>query len=372
MRRLGFIKQDTLSFSYHIVDHCNLKCKGCDNYSSIAPQKNTDIRTFERDLSRIKEVMGDKITSILLLGGEPLLNTSINDYLICARRIFFEENIEIAIVTNGILLNRMPEEFWCCCCENHIIVSYTKYPIDIDLKAAEKKADQFSVVMRRYGRENEGEKTLQFDPFDIKGSQDIETNFKNCFHANKCIQLYEGKLFTCNIRAYVDIYCKHFGIKMETSDKDYIDIYSDVTADDILSFLSKPIPFCRYCNISRRNEGHIWRVSNENASAYDWMLFEFDENAAKELERFSKVIFALDDGVDEEKIWNRSFARKDNYVCLRITEDEEQSLYGIKSPDGEEAGKTAIVIVCDKVEKTILHEKDLVQKGYRNIYYSML
>lgn len=360
MRRLAYIKQKKLSFSYHLADHCNLNCKGCDNFSPIAPERYTDIGVFERDLRRIKEIMQDNISELLLLGGEPLLNKKINDYFSIARDIFQDLNIDISIVTNGILLPNMPDDFWECCSKNSITVSYTKYPILLDWKKIERKASSFGVNLLKYGRGEDVEKTLQFDPFDILGNQDIKSNFKNCFHANKCIQLREGKLYTCNIRAYADIFCEKFGVNMELSTDDYLDIYSRVSVDEVFTFLSEPISFCKYCYIEKRNEGHVWRGGKEGLSKYDWLIFSFDEYAMVELSRYGRVLFVLGEDIDEEIIWNREFKKRDSYIVVKF----EQIQKGFEMYRKEMAN----VVVSKNQEVQIKIEEYLYKNGFQNIY----
>ena len=43
-------------FEIHLVEHCNLKCKACDNYSSIAEEEYLDIENFENDMKRMREL----------------------------------------------------------------------------------------------------------------------------------------------------------------------------------------------------------------------------------------------------------------------------------------------------------------------------
>ena len=366
MRRLAYIKQDKLSFSYHLADHCNLNCKGCDNYSSVAREAFTDIDVFKRDMKRIKQLFGNDVPSILLLGGEPLLNPNIEKYFEVARTIFPEPNTEIAVVTNGILLSKMGGSFWKSCRDNNIKVTYTRYPIKIGLEEIGDTAKSYGVIFERYGRPDDGEKTLQFDPFDLRGCQDIETNFRNCFHANKCIQLSDGKLYTCNIRAYAHIFCDYFDVKMELSEKDYIDIYSETTKDEILKFLSEPIPFCRYCRIIDRSDGHIWRTSNKEPSIYDWLWLQFDERAHQELSQYEKVVFLFANGLDENYIWNTGFEKEENYSCFFISDMD--SLKFTNSGSVLQKQNTAVVIVSDDIQELVETEKAMYLLGFCHLY----
>ena len=175
---MAYIPQEKLAFSCHLADHCNLRCKGCDNYSPAAPARFTNHEVFRRDLVRIREIFGNRVSSIQLLGGEPLLNPEIDRFLITARQIFTEaDQTEISIVTNGVLLNAMPDHFWQTCREQAVVVRYTWYPIPVDYEAAVKKGSRFSVPVERYGRPGEEGKTLQFDPLRSDGKSGWRVEF---------------------------------------------------------------------------------------------------------------------------------------------------------------------------------------------------
>lgn len=345
MKLLGFVKQDKLSFSCHLADHCNLNCKGCDNFSCIAPKKDADISVFTKDFRRIEEIFGQKrISDIYLLGGEPLLNCRVVDFLKVSRSIFNNTDIHIHLVTNGILLTKMAESFWEAIKKYNITVEYTKYPIAYDTDSLEKIEKKFDVSVLEFGHDDASKKTLQFLPFDFSGKQDISYNYAHCFHANKCIQLREGKLYTCNIRAYIDIYCSKYGIHLETTPEDYINIYEDVTADDIFEFLSRPIPFCRYCNIKGRRNGHPWRSVGSHDSKYDWAKFELNSEGVAFLNRYKYVYFIAEENSLSLNIPNVNFkyevitpkqmkdlypAHKEKAVFV-IHINDESTLYGIE------------------------------------------
>ena len=370
---MAYIPQEKLAFSCHLADHCNLRCKGCDNYSPAAPARFTNHEVFRRDLVRIREIFGNRVSSIQLLGGEPLFNPEIDRFLITARQIFTEaDQTEISIVTNGVLLNAMPDHFWQTCREQAVVVRYTWYPIPVDYEAAVKKGSRFSVPVERYGRPGEEGKTLQFDPFDLTGSQDGEWNFRNCFHANKCIQVREGRIYTCNIRAFADIFCSAFGIGMELSPQDSLDLRQDLTSEQVMEFLSRPIPFCRYCNIRRRDDGHIWRTCVEAAEIHDWMLFRFDHWGLKALNRYDRVFFLPEAGEEAE------FAEQWKTVLDTGLEDHVQQKVlplpvepaalheALRQAGAGEAD--ALVIMCQVQERRLCLEKAAVEAGYKHCY----
>jgi hypothetical protein len=48
------------------------------------------------------------------------------------------------------------------------------------------------------------------------------------------------------------------------SDRDSIDIYKAQSAQEIFEFLSKPIPFCKFCYVEKRSFGHKWERSQKD------------------------------------------------------------------------------------------------------------
>lgn len=364
MVNYNFVPKSKLSFAYHLVDHCNLNCKGCDNFSSIAPKKFIDITTFHNDLQRVKEIFGEKIDTIGLMGGEPFLNENICDFIIDAREIF--PNAKIRIVTNGILLETLNLNFWETCYQNKIEIEYTKYPNTLNYNKIKETARKCKVIISVFGHASEAAKELQFVPFDMQGRQNIVNNFAKCFYANHCIQIQEGRVFTCNIRAYAEIFCKIFGVDMDLSVSDYMDLYDNsVDVDKILRFLATPIPFCRYCYVDKRNAGHIWRTSNK-ASIYDWIPFRLDERGLNTLNKYNKIILYKTTTSNDDTV-NILKDELGNHRIIVINFDGAQN-------DTEKMNS----IIVNPNEAYLLEmdldhqleiEKILVERGCRNLYF---
>ena len=86
----------------HLVEHCNLKCKGCDNFSPLANEEYVDVKQYKADFERMAELFGDNAERIDLYGGEPLLHPQIIELIRITRDSFPQS--PITILTNGILL----------------------------------------------------------------------------------------------------------------------------------------------------------------------------------------------------------------------------------------------------------------------------
>jgi len=230
----------------HLTDHCNLNCRGCDNFSPLSPEVFADVITVENDLKRISVLCYERVKEIQLLGGEPLLHEKVIDFLYITRKYF--PNTPIKLVSNGVLLNRQNNEFWDACRQNDIEIVVTKYPIKINHDDFKQLAFSKNVKFSFYGSTEDIEKTMMCIPLDVSGNQNIRDSFLRCSSANRCIALDNGKLYTCTTIPYIKYFNNYFNKNLEVSKKDYLDIYKAESFNEILKFLRTPPPFCRYCN----------------------------------------------------------------------------------------------------------------------------
>lgn len=248
------VKKSIPILHLHLTDHCNLNCKGCDNFSPLASEIYADLSVFEKDCKKMSEISGGNIDEIQLLGGEPLLHPDIVNFLEITRK-YFPKNL-INIVSNGILLPKMKDEFWKSCKKHNINIIVTKYPVKIDYKAIEQYALGQGVILSYYGNTEYVDKSMMCIPLDIEGKQDPEDSFLRCSRANRCVSLDNGKLYTCSLIPYVKYFNEQFNKNLVVSPNDYLEIENTNNLDEILNFVSKPMPFCRYCNI----KGTIWDI----------------------------------------------------------------------------------------------------------------
>lgn len=80
-----------------------------------------------------------------LMGGVPLLNPNCKDFFAVTRKFFPDS--AIWLVTNGILLETQPQEFWESCKENNIEIHQTKYPIKIDWNLIEAQCKTYGIPL---------------------------------------------------------------------------------------------------------------------------------------------------------------------------------------------------------------------------------
>lgn len=244
-------------FVLRICDHCNLNCKGCNHLTSLADKVNYSVDVLERDLKQMKFLHGD-VPRIGIMGGEPLLHPEINSILDMTRAIFPKS--ELLLSTNGILCEKMDETFWEICKKLNIIIRLTRYPIKLDYDELENNIVARGCRIEYFGN-RQVVKSFHSIAIDVEGRQDPKRSFMECEYANQCILLKNGRLYTCSILPSICYFNKKFGVYLEIEDEDSIDIYTH-SKKEILEFLAKPAPFCRYCNVSNRsNRVYKWGIS---------------------------------------------------------------------------------------------------------------
>lgn len=255
----------------NILDHCNLNCKGCDHFASIAKERFVDKDIVIKDLYRLSKIMKSGIERIGIMGGEPLLHPDLIDIVYEARKAFPKSHIQID--TNGILLEKQLDDFWNCVRDNNIEILQTKYPINLEFNKIENLCREKQVTHSYYGNTRDVLKTSYKIPFDIKGEQDVNESFSNCFHANNCVTLLEGKIYPCTVAPNAHIFNERYHDNLNVTEEDYIDIYSNnITEKKILDFISTPIPFCRFCDVKNRSFLHEWSIGKGEKT--EWMLTE--------------------------------------------------------------------------------------------------
>ena len=253
-----FIPRRTLFFDVIVTEHCNLNCKGCGSFMPLADEEYIDLDELEKDYRRLADLSGGVMHHINLLGGEPLLHKDIKNIMKMTREYFPIGNINL--VTNAILLPKMDDDFWNVCHMEKITICPTKYPIKIDFDELEAKARQENVEYKYFG--DMTEENWIHKVMDMSGSRFENCSFMYCANANECPVLKSGKIFPCPTARHIDKFNKSFGTDLKICEQDYIDIYKIDKLEEIMEFLTKPIPFCRYCNTPAIKKSK-WEISKK-------------------------------------------------------------------------------------------------------------
>ncbi len=234
----------------HVVDYCNLNCKGCSHFSNLF-DKGAQIpyEIFERDIKHLSNKI--YIKNFNLLGGEALLSERIEDYISCLGEYMPKTNI--VLVTNGILIPSLKQEVLECMAKYSVRVSITEYlPI-------KKLKDKMVLVLEQYNIDYEFREGI--DTFgkniDLLGKNDPEMAQQMC-RESTCQFLRNGEIFKCPFSALGNYFFNYYNIPLHF--KEGINIFDEnIEWDGVAEKLRKqPIEQCKYCGPEER---FPWEVS---------------------------------------------------------------------------------------------------------------
>jgi organic radical activating enzyme len=264
--KLGKTLRVKPAFAYleiHIVDHCNLSCKGCGHFSPIADEYFVDPDKYARDMNQLKNLFST-IRIIRLMGGEPLLHPRIERLLFHTRNCF--PKADIRIVTNGLLINQMSESFWEACKASSISLDVTIYPplkhiVKFIIDQARAKGVKLSELKKA---------DFFYAFYNDKGDSDKELNFIKCKPKwNTAANLRNGRIYSCPIPTYIHYFNKRFATLIPSDV--YVNIYApNITGWDVKKALDKAPSTCHYCTYGWDKVPRFsWSFSNQSITDWD-------------------------------------------------------------------------------------------------------
>ena len=259
------VDKNRIRFIVDIVDHCTLNCKGCGHFSPLASKYFLDIKTFENDLCRLNELLRGKIFCLEIMGGEALLHPQLEDFIkITAKYVQGEKNL----CTNGILLANLSDKIYKLCAETNTTICITMYPIDLDWSEIYRKANLYGTKLYKIKSIGDSKKKWFKNPKDRNGLQNVEENFNSCFWKARCVVLEKGRLSSCVVPFKAKFFQKYFKSAIfDTTERNSIDIYKAQNIDEIVDFLNRPIPCCKYC-FPNKEKQVMWEVSKREINEW--------------------------------------------------------------------------------------------------------
>lgn len=246
-----------------ITEFCNLNCKGCCDFSNLAKEKNFyDIDEFTKDMKRITEIFSS-VNKIRLMGGEPLLNPELTEYIKVTRELF--PLSDIRIVSNGLLIPKLDTGTLAVIKEADCKFDISNYP------PTRKMFTQIKAKLESAGIEYDLGFPMNFFFRNIleHPSDDPAPAFNNCIFTH-CHMLSHGKLSPCSYAHCTGRLNAEYGF--DYPETDTIDIYSDITGEEIIKRFNAPHEFCKCCGkgiIPFRWQGG---TTSSKASPYDWLI----------------------------------------------------------------------------------------------------
>ena len=248
----------------HVTDHCNLNCKGCSHYAPIADEFYISLEKLEVYYSNIKNHGLIFFRTLRLMGGEPLLHPHITEIIELSRSYF--PNIDIVLVSNGLVIKEMSQKFWDTCQKCNIIISVTKYPINIDYTNLFTFVEKKGVQVKIYG--DNTIPNFRHIVLDSQGKQNPLKNYFVCHCGGIYLQLRDGKIYSCSQSAYINLINNYFGMEFKHTKNDYISLFNIKSIKEINNYILKPKSFCRYCNLKMTTYNHKCEVSKCDKSEW--------------------------------------------------------------------------------------------------------
>ncbi len=355
-----------LRFEVQVVEHCNLRCVNCNHFAPLASEQYLDVAGYERDCRRLSELFCSEVEFIHLMGGEPLLHPQINEIMKITRSCF--QYGHICLVTNGLLLSKMTQEFWDICKTHHIEIDVTDYPIPLDQELYKKKASENQVSLSYYGGEDKN-KMLRL-PIDVKGDFDPVENFHKCPWANYWVTLRgDGKIYTCTKAACAEHLKNYFDLDIALSEQNAVDIYKVHDAEELMRKLAQPIPFCRYCDLEAWNSYQDnWRPSNKDR--YEWLTFTYSEEDIRYLKTASKI-YIFDSRNFGREVIQKLMAKGVSVEAVLVLVSEKSNDYGdipvIELDCLEQPGKDDVCLLVMNGWEAVDVQDMLCWKGFQRI-----
>jgi hypothetical protein len=162
-----------------IAAHCNLRCRACAYLSPVMPAATVAPAQIQRDLTVLARSY--HALEARVLGGEPLLHPELVAVLQAIRASGVSDTIRV--ITNGLLLARMPADFW---------------NIAMAARTAENHGVRLRLKYFHYFRES-------YTELGTGDSRLVERIYKTCQMANvwRCNTIFNGHLYRCPQSAFI-------------------------------------------------------------------------------------------------------------------------------------------------------------------------
>ena len=245
---------------FHIADHCNLNCRGCEHYSGLVQEPHFPVyEKFASDLRQLHYLIPD-IGMIRILGGEPLLNPEIEKYLHLTRLLY--PRAIIFVVTNALKLRQMPESFYKAMQQEQIAVHISLYP---PMASQRKELAEF-LQKRGIAALITDEVTYFTVKQTLTPHDDVNEIFADCYQAH-CHNLYEGKIAACFLPFTTKYFNAYF--HKQLPEDGAIDIYDpSLTVETLKKKLFTPFERCRYCTKAKPIP---WSQMHQPSILSDWV-----------------------------------------------------------------------------------------------------
>lgn len=227
-----WVEETLFHVEMHAMDACNLNCVGCTHFSPIFEKKKPNTEMQLRDV----ELLRQKIMSIAqfhILGGEPFLNDEILFYVDKVKELYPKAGI--IIVTNGLLIPKLPKEVLEYLAAENICVSISEYePTHRMIGQIVDVLNEYNVMY--YIREA---RNIFNIPLSVKPVEDVY-----CI-SNNGIIIANGRIARCPSLMYIEELNERFQFSFPT--EGILDLSSSISGVELKRKLQEEVPLCHHC-----------------------------------------------------------------------------------------------------------------------------
>lgn len=241
----------------HVMDACNLNCRGCTHFSPIFNYEVPERKDRINDVRRLSKKVSH-IVRFYLLGGEPFLNPEISDYVKEVREVL--PYSEIYIVTNGLLIPKVNDMTLRTIKEERVKISISEYkPTHENIEEIKKRLDEYEIIYEI----RDWPTKLNFNlPLVLNTDNDYP---KLCI-SNGCVNIWNGKISRCPTLMYIDRFNEYFGTQLPNDG--IMQLEECPSGKELVDALKKNVALCEHCI---KNEIE-WSICGKKAELHDFAV----------------------------------------------------------------------------------------------------
>lgn len=218
----------------HIADNCNLNCRGCTHFSPLFRTINVDYQNRIEDIEKVRNKVSN-ISRLDILGGEPLLNDELKNYIVDIRKLLPDTRINV--FTNGILIPAQEKSLFETMRSENVYFMISEYPV-LSGKIQEIRELLYEEGIR-----------YQITPirneFNLPLSLSVNSKHDQLCISNGCVCVRDGKIGRCPTLMYVYKFNEHYGKNLPETG--ILSLDDPLRGRELLDFLEKPVELCKYC-----------------------------------------------------------------------------------------------------------------------------
>ena len=175
------------------------------------------------------------VVQFFILGGEPFLNDEIITYVERVRNLYPKSFV--SVVTNGLLIPKLPEQLLKYLGANNVCVSISEYkPTHLMIEQIVEILNNYNIIynIRKFEERQRFNKPLA-----------IERTTESYCISDGCINIGKGKVARCPSLMYIADLNEKFNLNFPT--EGVIDLDSVLDGGELRKRLNERVPLCQYC-----------------------------------------------------------------------------------------------------------------------------